>query len=140
MPPKAETKTTYPGALGLSNSVNEITSGELIAKLPNYVTYEGQVSPSSDKVSWNASTRLLRWTTGSIPARTGYGCSPRILYFKVSVTPSRTQIGDILQLVTDISYTGKDSFADTDITVTSSDVTSSTRKGADGFENGQVVE
>jgi len=140
IPPKAETKTTYTVALTLLNSVNAVTDGELTAKLPNYVTYEGEVSPLSDKVSWNQTTRLLRWNPTAIPARTGYGSLPRTLYFKVSVTPSRTQIGQVLQLVNNISFIGKDVFANTDINITGSNVTTATKEQRNGFENGQVVE
>jgi hypothetical protein len=140
IPPKAESKTTYTIALALSNSVNEVTAGELTAKLPNYVTYEGEVFPSSDKVSWNENTRLLRWNVNSIPPRTGYGSNPRTLYFKVSITPSRTQVGRILQLVNDINFIGKDAFANADINETSQDVTTATREDGNGFGNGVVVE
>ena len=139
-PPKAENKTTYTVALSLSNSINEITTGELTAKLPNYVKYEGAISPASEKITWNETTRLLRWNVGTIPARTGYGTSPRTLYFKVSVTPSRTQIGEVLQLVNAISFTGKDSYANADINQNASNVTTTTKDSADGFSSGQVVE
>lgn len=140
VPSKAENKTTYTVALALSNSINEISSGELTAKLPNYVKYEGELSPSSDKVTWNESTRLLRWNVGAIPARTGYGSNPRTLYFKVSVTPSRTQINQILQLANSITFTGRDEFANTGISQTSPNVTTVLRELGNGFGNGQVVE
>jgi len=140
IPPKAEVKTTYTVALALSNSVNDIADGELTLKLPNYVKYEGEISPSSDKVTWNETTRLLRWNVGTIPARTGYGTSPRILYIKVSVTPSRTQIGQILTLANTITFVGKDAFANADISETSPNATTATREGGNGFGNGQVVQ
>lgn len=140
IPPKAESKTTYTIALAISNSVNEVTAGELTAKLPNYVTYEGEVSPSRDKVSFNENTRLLRWDVNSIPPRAGYGSNPRTLYFKVSVKPSRTQVGKIIQLVTGINFIGKDTFANAVINETSPDITTSTREDGNGFGNGVVVE
>ncbi len=140
IPPKAENKTTYTIAFALLNSVNEIREGELTAKLPNYVKYEGSVSPASDKVSWNESTRLLRWNVGTIPARTGYGTTPRTLYFKVSITPSRTQINQILPLVTDTTFTGYDSFANANIKEEATNATTNTNDHGNGFGTGQVVE
>ena len=138
--PKAENKTTYTIALSLTNTVNTVTEGEITATLPNYVKYEGEVSPSSDKVAWNENTRQLRWSVGSLPVRTGFGASPRTLYFKVSVTPSRTQVGQVLQLVNNISFIGKDAFAGADIQENSTTPTTLLQDTGVGFGGGQVVE
>jgi hypothetical protein len=140
LPPKAENKTTYTVALSLSNTVNAITAGEVTANLPNYVTYEGEVSPSSDKVSWNENTRQLRWSPGTVPARTGYGSAPRTFYFKVSITPSRTQVGQVLPLVNNIALNGRDEFANVDIKANSTTVTTSIQDPGTGYGNGQVVQ
>ena len=140
MPPKVENKTTYTIAFSLSNTVNAVTEGEVTATLPNYVKYENEVSPSGDKISWNENTRQLRWSVGTIPVRTGYGTTPRTLYFKVSVTPSRTQVGQVLQLVNNISFTGKDAFAGADIQENTTTPTTATQDSGDGFGSGQVVQ
>lgn len=139
-PAKAENKTTYTMSIALNNTTNEITNGEVTATLPTYVTYEGEVSPSSDKVTWNANTRQLRWTVGTLSPRTGYGAAPRTLYFKVGVTPSRTQIGQVLMLVDDIEFNGRDSFANTDIKANSPILTTLIQDVGSGFGGGQVVE
>lgn len=140
IPPKAENKTTYTVALSLSNSVNAVTNGEVTATLPNYVKYEGGYSPASDKLTWNESTRQIRWNVGTLPVRTGYGTSPRTIYFKVSITPSRTQIGDILNLVNNIVFNGKDVFANGDIKAISPNVTTDLQDPGVVFGNGQVVQ
>lgn len=140
IPPKAENKTTYTIALFLTNTVNAVTDGEVTATLPNYVKYEGEATPSSDKVSWNENTRQLRWSVGNLPPRTGFGAAARTLYFKVSVTPSRTQVGQVLQLVNGIAFTGKDAFVEADIQENGPTPTTALQDTGVEFGGGQVIQ
>ncbi len=140
IPPKVETKTTYTVALTLTNTVNEVSNGELTLTLPNYVTYEGEVTPSSERILWNSSTKQLRWSVGSLPVRTGFGTAPRTLNFKVSVLPSRSQIGKTLNLVNNVSFVGRDNFANAEVKASGNIVTTSVQDPGAGFGTGQVVQ
>jgi hypothetical protein len=125
----------------LSNSVNDITNGEVIASLPLYANYENEVSPSGEKVVWNPDTHQLRWDVGSIPARTGYGGNaPRTLSFKVSIVPSQTQIGQTPDLVNKITYDGKDAFAGANITTAGNSITTATADSGFVFGDDKVIQ
>ena len=126
-PPKAEHKTTYTAVISLSNSVNDITNGEVTANLPVYMTFENQTSPGSEKVVWNQDQHQLRWDVGDLPAGTGYGSSPRTLYFKVGLVPSKTQLGQAPIMVKDITFSGQDSFTHSNITVNTEPITTATK-------------
>ena len=140
IPPKAEQKTTYTVTLSLTNSVNALTGAVVTANLPTYVTYEDQISPQSERVAWNQGNREVRWEAGDVAAFTGHGTSPRTLSFKVGVSPSRTQIGQVLELVRSISFTGEDSIAGVTISATAPSVTTMTQDQASGSNSGQVVQ
>lgn len=140
IPPRAENKTTYTIALDISNSMNNISDAEVVATLPLYVTYEGEVNPQSQKVVWNQNSRQLRWDIGDIAARTGYGTAPRTLYFKVGISPSKTQIGSYPVLVKDILFKGYDDFAKTTVEVPDQDVTTATGDPGVVSEDGRVVQ
>lgn len=140
IPPKAEQKTTYTVTIALSNSVNPMAGGVVTVNLPTYVTYEDQISPQSERVSWNQGSRQVRWDIGDIATFTGHGISPRSLSFRVGISPSRTQIGQVLDLVRDISFTGQDASAGVTISATAPTVTTMAKDQAAGSNSGQVVQ
>ena len=84
--------------------------------------------------------RFLIQARGDVAAFTGHGTSPRTLSFKVGVSPSRTQIGQVLELVRSISFTGEDSIAGVTISATAPSVTTMTQDQASGSNSGQVVQ
>ncbi len=140
IPPKAQQKTTYTATIALSNSINNISGGEVIAILPVHTTYEEEFSPQSDKVSWNPNTRQLRWEVGTLRARTGYGSVPRTLSFKVGLSPSQTQIGTSPNLVENIIFTGKDDFAGVTLRATSPNITTAAKDPGFVFSHDKVVQ
>lgn len=140
VPPKAEQKSTYTIVLSLTNSVNKMTDGVVTATLPPYVTYENEISPQSEQVSWNDNTRQITWKVGTIDAYTGYGTSPKTLSFKVGIIPSKSQVGQAPELVRNISFKGYDDFAGISVTKTASAVTTSAQDLSSGSNNGQVVQ
>jgi len=140
LPPQAEHKTTYTAVFSITNSINNISGGQVVATLPVYVSYEGLSVPSSEKVVWNEDQHKLRWDLSALPARTGYGTSPRTLSFKVGLIPSRTQIGQAPILVRDIIFTGQDDFAGTTITVNAEPITTTATDPGFVFGNDRVVQ
>jgi len=140
IPPQAEKKTTYTAVISLSNSLNNISSGEVVATLPVYVSFENETIPSSEKVTWNEEQHKLRWDVGSLSSRTGYGTSPRTLSFKVGIIPSKTQIGNSPTLVRNITFTGQDDFAGKTITATADDITTYTKDPGFVFGDDRVVQ
>jgi hypothetical protein len=140
IPPQAEKKTTYTISLALKNSVNDVSDGEVTAILPLYVNYENLIFPETEKVVWNQGTRQMRWEVGSLPAQTGYGSDARTLSFQVSITPSKTQIGQAVDLVKNIQFTGHDDYASADISQSIGTVQTTTADPGVVSNNGQVVQ
>jgi len=140
LPPQAEHKTTYTAVLNISNSLNSISGGQVTATLPVYVSFEGLTVPSSEKVVWNEDQHVLRWDLSNLPARTGYGTSPRTLSFKIGLIPSRTQLGQAPVLVKDIVFTGQDDFAGTTITANAESINTTATDPGFVFGNDRVVQ
>lgn len=140
IPPKAEQKTTYTATIALSNSVNNISAGEVTAILPIYVIYDGEFSPQSEKVTYNPNTRQIRWEVGSMRARTGYDSVPRSLSLKLGLTPSKTQIGAAPNLVESILFSGRDEFAGVTVQARGDNVTTAAKDPGFVFGNDKVVQ
>ena len=92
------------------------------------------------QVVWNQDQHQLRWDVGNLPARTGYGSSPRTLYFKVGLIPSKTQIGQAPTLVKDITFSGQDSFTNSNVTVTADPITTAPKDPGFVFGDDRVVQ
>lgn len=110
MPPQVGQQTSYTIALSMTNSSNTITDGVVRFSLPSYVTWLNIVSPQQSPVTYNATTREVVWTVGSIESGVGYSKPAKELAFKVGITPSASQIGDSPALTSSITATGVDAF------------------------------
>ncbi len=103
VPPKVETETVYTVTWLLNNSANAIANTVLTATLPDFVVWKG--AASSGAVSYNENNRTLTWTIGDMNANT-----TQSLFFNVSVTPSVTQLHQVVPLVENIRISAFDRF------------------------------
>ncbi|MBU0611838.1 hypothetical protein KKA39_01890 [Patescibacteria group bacterium] len=117
IPPKVEQETTYTIVWGLSNTSNNISKAKIISTLPPWVNFVGPISPSSEDLSYNASTKEIVWNIGGIPRGTGISEVNREVSFQVSLTPSLSQVGTLPVIINDAVLTGHDDFANVDIRV-----------------------
>lgn len=111
IPPKAEQKTTYTLVMSVTNSANAVSNAEVRATLPFYVRYTGVISPSSEDITYNESTKQVLWRLGTVSAGTGLSRDPREVSFQVELSPSISQIGSVPQLLGEAVLTGKDNFS-----------------------------
>lgn len=109
-PPKSEQPTTYTMVWSIKNSSNLISDAVATATLPLWVGWVGQVSPSSEKVSYNEVTREVSWKIGTVYKGAGLTGADREAYFQVKATPSGSQIGQVVELMGKTSLTGLDNF------------------------------
>lgn len=109
MPPRVERKTTYTIMWSIANSVNDITDTEVRAILPPYMSWENVVSPISEDVEFDSSTREIVWRPGKIRAGVGFSTPARMVAFQVGLTPSVTQVGSAPTLLEDATLSGTDS-------------------------------
>lgn len=118
IPPKADQTTTYTVNWALTNSYNRADNVTVTATLPIYVKWLGQISPSDEKVSYNASTNQITWQVGQLAPGTGFVNSPKTLSFQVALTPSVSQVGQTPVLVNAPIVTAVDNFTNTPLSQT----------------------
>ena len=117
IPPKAGQPTTYTIVWALSNTSNNISNAQVHATLPSWVDFVGPISPPSEDLTYDPSTKEVAWNIGGIPTGTGITSSDREVSFQVTLNPSTSQVGTSPLIINDAVLTGHDDFANVDITV-----------------------
>lgn len=115
LPARAGSPTTYTVVWNIAGSTSRLTNAKVRGVLPFYVEWMGNWSPQSAKVTYDASSHEVIWDAGTIEASTG-STAPTTLYFQVKLNPASSQTGSVVNLVSNIFLSAKDSFANSDIT------------------------
>ena len=117
IPPQADKETTYTVVWSLSNTSNNISNAKISSTLPPFIKYTGSIFPSTEDVKYNPNTKEIVWTVGNIPKGTGVNGTNREASFQISFTPSISQVGTTPTLINDAILTGHDDFANVDVRV-----------------------
>ncbi|MEI6580720.1 MAG: hypothetical protein WCO07_00940 [bacterium] len=117
IPPKKENETTYTVSWSLSNSSNNISKTQIRSTFPQWVRFVGNVSPASEDLTYNPSTKEIIWNVGNIPKGTGITEAGREVFFQIAFTPSSSQVGTAPVILNDTVLTGHDDFANVDVRV-----------------------
>jgi hypothetical protein len=117
VPPKVEQKTTYTIVWSLSNTANNISKTQVISTLPPWMQFVGSFSPTTEDLTYNASTKEIVWNVGGIPKGTGITGAGRDVSFQVELSPSLSQVGTVPTIINDTILTGHDDFANVDVRV-----------------------
>jgi hypothetical protein len=117
VPPKVGEKTTYTVVWTLSNNANNISKAIVRSSLPSWMGFVGTVSPSSEDLVYNPSSKEIIWNIGNIPKGTGVTGAGREVAFQVTFTPSLSQVGSVPVIVNEVTLTGHDDFANVDVRV-----------------------
>lgn len=117
IPPKVEQKTTYTIIWSLSNTANNISKTIIRSTLPPWVQFVGVFSPTSEDLTYDASTKEIVWNIGGIPKGTGITESGKYVSFQVELTPSLSQVGTTPTIINNTILTGRDDFANVDVRV-----------------------
>lgn len=107
IPPIAEQTTQYTFLLSVNNGTNDITGAEVIAILPQYIQWLDLVS-DDDVVTYNATTRALKWNIGDMDAR-----AHEEVWIQVSFLPSLSQVGTTPTVLEVQRFKGTDRFTGT---------------------------
>ncbi len=117
LPPKAEATTTYTIIFDLGNTQNDVGHALLTARLgPNVSFLSG--GTSGDVVSYDASSNTVMWNVDTLASGAGFSKPLREAVFQVALKPSIGQIGAVPTLVSGISFSGTDTFANLPVTAT----------------------
>lgn len=109
VPPVAEKVTQYTYLLSVKAGTNDLTGGEVTAVLPQAVSWLDMVTPD-DVVTYNATTRIMKWSIGNINAHT-----EATVGIQVSFLPSITQIGKIPTILETQRFKATDRFTGTTV-------------------------
>lgn len=119
IPPVVAEKTSYTITWSLANSLNEMVDAGVQTVLPIYVEWEGDSAPATESLKFNEVSRAVIWDVGNIKSGTGIaGTPPRSVSFKVSITPSESQVGRVVSLTGPTQFSGVDSFTGKQIQTT----------------------
>jgi hypothetical protein len=117
IPPKVEKETTYTIVWALSNTANNISGTQVKATLPSWTRYIESVSPPSEDLTFNSTTREVTWNVGALPKGTGITGDEKEVSFQIGFTPSISQVGKMPVLINNATLTGHDDFANVNVNV-----------------------
>ena len=120
IPPKAEKETTYTVVWTLSNTANSISNTKIKSTLPPWVRFAGTISPASENLDYNASTKEIVWNVGTIQKGTSITTKEKEVAFQIAFIPSLSQVGNMPTLINDAILTGYDDFANVNVRVNKS--------------------
>ncbi len=137
IPPVHDTQSTYTITWTLTNTSNDVANTTASAVLPQNVVWLGQTDPASERISYDPNTRTVSWNVGLVSNGTGFIYSPKTVSFQVGLTPSITNIGSSLPLVSAVQASGTDTYASTTLYAQGGSV--DTRYSDPGFLNGNDI-
>ena len=123
LPPKAEKETTYTITWAIFNTFNNTSNVMVSAVLPPYVKFLNNLNPQNESVTYNPVSGEVDWNVGNIKTNTGYGTAPRQVSFQVSITPSVTQVGTVMDLIGASTISANDTFTGTSLLYTAGPLT-----------------
>lgn len=132
-PPVAEKVTQYTYTLKVRTGTNAVTGGEVIAVLPQYMSWLDLVT-SDDDVSYSASTRTMRWSIGDMDAN-----SEKEVSVQVSFLPSLSQVNTTPTILETQRFKATDRFTGTVVRAEHPALTTSLFDESDtNFKDGKV--
>lgn len=136
VPPKVDKETTYTLTWVITNTTNDLKDTVVSATLPTGVVWKEEFSPASEKINYNADTRVVTWNAGNISLGSGFAYSPRTVSFKLGITPSLSQVGFSPDLLLQTTVSSLDTYTSKPINMNLRQVTTqysdSTFRAGDG--------
>ncbi len=137
IPPRADMESTYTATFTLTNTTNNLAGTLVTAVLPQGVTWKGESTPATERVSYNPDTRTVTWNVGNISSGAGFTLSAKEVSFKIGIVPNVTQISNTPTLLTNISAVATDTYTNTTLQQGAQNIT--TRFSDPGFVSGNEV-
>lgn len=139
IPPKVDQETIYTVTWAVSNTSNNVSNVKVKSSLPAWIRFIENISPPSEDLTYNSATRELVWNVGTIPRGSGISQEAREVSFQIAFKPSLSQVGSIPILVNDLTLTGHDDFANLDLRMTKSALSTRLSNDASFPAGGEVV-
>jgi hypothetical protein len=139
IPPKVGQTTTYTIHWEVTNYSNDVDDVKVEAVLPPQVQWVNKYKPESSALTFDNLTKKLTWNIGKLQSGTGYLSPVKYVVFQVALTPSSTQLGQVVDLLKQSTISGKDDYTGVDLTSTAKNVTSDAQDDPTmSWEKGQV--
>ncbi|HJL55656.1 MAG: hypothetical protein QGH85_02290 [Candidatus Pacebacteria bacterium] len=141
IPPEADKETTYTVIWTITNSSNIVDGTRVVASLPSYVRWVGNVNPSSESVTFNPVGGQITWDAGSIKPKSDVASSgQKEVAFQIAFLPSISQVGSAPILLSGQMITGLDRFASVELSSTRKALTTKlTTDSSFPFNGGDVI-
>lgn len=125
-PPTVGQSTTYSIELDLRNTTNDVGDALATMNLPYNYNFDLSSVNSDERgnVEYDRGTKQLKWKVGILAANSGSFTKVRKLQFKVTVIPPASFRNRGVPLVTNINFSGTDTFTKQAINLTSPDLSS----------------
>lgn len=137
IPPRVDEKTTYTVIWTVGNTPDTVGSAVVTATLPPYVSWTGQVSPSTEDLSFDNNSGTITWNIGTVNNGALGSSGRREASFQVALTPSITHLNQAPIIVNKAVLSAIDSWSGATVTgsqnflTTSFSTDSSFRSGDD---------
>lgn len=95
VPPKVNQKTSFKVYWKIENNLHELNDAQVITKLPDYVSFDGNNNVSTGDLSFDSATHSVVWNIGTLPVST-YQAQAN---FNISITPNESQRNSLLVLL-----------------------------------------
>jgi hypothetical protein len=111
IPPKAEQKTSYTVVWTVGNTSNTADNAQVTATLPPYVSWLGNVNPSTENITYDQTSGTIAWNVGTVNAGSSVtSANRREVDFQIALDPSVSQAGTVPTLINPATLTAKDDF------------------------------
>ena len=111
IPPQVDKETTYTVVWSVGTAANDVKDVKFKAILPANVRWLGEVTPGTEKMSYNGVTRELSWEAGYLATGSKGEFKGKEVAFQIGVTPSVSQVGSNFNVLEKLSAAGTDTFA-----------------------------
>lgn len=109
LPPRVGIETKYWVFWHVSGTINELTDVRIEGTLPSNVRFTGRQSTSQNSgITYDDATRVISWTSTSLPPTLAPTSKVIGIAFEVGITPGEEMIGEIPLLLYDVHLTGRD--------------------------------
>lgn len=139
LPPQAGSTTQYQIAWFVTNTMNSVQNVLLKAVLPEAVTFVSASESTGNSITYDSTTREVRWRIDKIDAGVGQSLPTLVGTFTISITPAATDVGNVLPLLGATTGTAADAFTGASLKLAGDAVTTNLAFDSQAAGKGTVV-
>ncbi|MDO8240381.1 MAG: hypothetical protein Q7T51_00140 [Candidatus Moranbacteria bacterium] len=115
VPPTVGQETSYTIHLKAGNVSNDVTDARIEVILPAGVTVTGRGYPDDAKIDFDERSNVLVWNIGNMQAGDGVLNPIKEIAFQIKVKPAPNQVGEVMEIIKNVSFSAKDTFTKQDL-------------------------